>query len=109
MRVLCDDDVFRVAVDEPGAGPVVVTLGGELDLRSSGRVTACLSELVTGSDVVVDLTGLRFVDAAGVGALVGARIDADERGRTITLRHPTQNVATVLRITELDKVFPIET
>jgi anti-sigma B factor antagonist len=103
-----DDAVLHVSVDEPDAGAVVVSLGGELDLRTSDGIAACLTELVTGNDVVVDLTGLRFVDAAGIGALVGARVEADERGRTITLRHPAEKVATMLRLTELDKVFPIE-
>ncbi len=103
-----DDEVLRLSVEQPAVGAVVVTLGGELDVQSAAGIADCLRELVAGNDVVVDLTDLRFVDAAGVGALMKARNQARPEGRTMTLRRPRPNVLRTLEVAGVDNVFPIE-
>ena len=52
---------------------VVRPVGTEaLDCLSAARFKGdALERLTPGSDVVVDLSGVAFVDSAGVGALVG--------------------------------------
>jgi anti-anti-sigma factor len=62
----------------------------------------------TGTDVVVDLSALRFIDSSGLTVLVRAR-EAEQRGHSITLRRPAAIVAKVLAITGMDRVFTIET
>jgi anti-anti-sigma factor len=50
----------------------VVGLTGELDTASANLLTDALAD-VAASSVVVDLSGLTFMDCCGIGALVVAR------------------------------------
>lgn len=98
-----------ISVDDSAPTRGVLTLTGELDLASAGAVATCLTALVNdGKDVVVDMTGLQFIDSSGLGALITAHVRAVREGRAITLRSPGHNVAKVIRITGLDNVLRIE-
>lgn len=68
--------------DLPGVH--VVALQGELDIVSADGLALALVE-VAGSTVVVDLSGLTFIDSSGISALVMARnrIRADGRGQLV--------------------------
>ena len=49
----------------------VVSLNGDFDVTSVGSAKPLFEDLaVNGSDVVVDLSGVRFIDSSGIGALV---------------------------------------
>ena len=65
----------------------IVALHGELDIVSSYGLALALVE-VAGSAVVVDLSGLTFIDSSGISALVIARnrIVADRRGQLVLTR-----------------------
>ena len=64
---------FSVTVDERDGVTVVRTVG-ELDVFSVGTLREALDEVVIDSagttHLVVDLTGLTFMDSSGLGALV---------------------------------------
>lgn len=65
-------------------GTPVVYLAGELDF--SGR--AALATTCTAFDhdaVVIDLSELHFMDCAGYGGLVAARLALESRGGSLTL------------------------
>src|SRR6202044_154069 len=62
---------FRISTRNiPGVH--IVELHGELDIASVDGLTDALVE-IAGSTVVVDLSGLTFMDSTGIGALVMAR------------------------------------
>lgn len=71
-----------------------MTLSGELDASSASGLEEQLLALQGegAARVVLDLSGLRFVDSAGVSVLVKAKRDADERGDTLILCQPTPQV-----------------
>lgn len=75
----------------------VVRLGGELDLASVPRLTELLEE-VAAPTVILDLSGLAFIDSSGVAALVRAQQQMDEGGHTLTLTRPSHTVARVFEI-----------
>jgi anti-anti-sigma factor len=57
-----------------GAGSVVIRPRGELDLASSDRLAAALqSEETSTAVVVLDLSGLSFIDASGLRVLIDAK------------------------------------
>jgi anti-anti-sigma factor len=59
----------------------IVTLTGELDLSSQDLVDRTLDQAVGASgvrQVVVDLSGLRFIDSSGIAVLLKGRRRADE-------------------------------
>ena len=65
----------------------IVTLHGELDLVSADGLADVLVELA-GSTLVVDLSGLSFMDSSGIAALVAARtrILANKLGNLVLTR-----------------------
>jgi anti-sigma B factor antagonist len=104
-----DEVPVAIAVDQPGEGPAVVKLSGEMDVANAGEVSACLNELIeAGADVVIDLSDLQFIDSTGLGVLVSAGGRARQGGQRIKLRAPGKNVASTLSMTGLDRVFTIE-
>jgi anti-anti-sigma factor len=71
----------RACADEPVH---IVELWGELDLVSrEAAITACSS--AEHVDVLVDLSGLVFLDCAGYGALVAAADELKLRGGSLAL------------------------
>jgi anti-anti-sigma factor len=83
--VLDDLDVHLLSITTSGlTDSPVVHLSGELDI--SGR--AALATTWTAFDhdaVAVDLSALHFMDCAGYGGLVAARLALESRGGSLTL------------------------
>jgi anti-sigma B factor antagonist len=79
----------------------IVTLKGELDIASADGVADAIVS-VDGATVVVDLSGLTFMDSTGISALVVARrrILAEGHGQLVVTR-PTQIVRAALEIVGL--------
>lgn len=110
---------LSVAQRADGA-PSVVTVSGEVDVHSAPQLRDGLTSVLSASDnsasaaassaascVVVDLTGVTFLDSTGLGALVAARTLAGERGITMRLACPSQRIVKLFTITGLDGVFEI--
>lgn len=60
---------------------VTLVVGGELDLDSAGVLARAIDEEIDGApaELVVDLTALSFLDAAGAGVLIDGHRLAGER------------------------------
>jgi anti-sigma B factor antagonist len=87
--------------DLPDLDTHIVELSGELDVASADFLTNALTE-VAGPSVVVDLSGLDFMDSSGVGALVVARNRIKAKGRgDLVLTRPGAIVQKVLEIVGL--------
>jgi stage II sporulation protein AA (anti-sigma F factor antagonist) len=86
-------------------GAVVVSPVGEFDIASVDLLRATFVEaLATSPQIVLDLSGTRFLDSMALGTIVGAGRRTSEEGGWIRLVAPTPNVRKVLRITEIDTV-----
>jgi anti-anti-sigma factor len=57
--------------------------------------------------LVIDLTGLEFIDSAGLGMLLIAREEASKAGRSLALHHPQGQVARMFAVTKFDTLFTI--
>ncbi|MBF8188719.1 STAS domain-containing protein [Nonomuraea sp. K274] len=88
---------------------VVVTLTGEVDADNVSQVRKCLDEAVAahGPRLVVDLTGLTFIDTTGLGVLVRQLATLRDRDGTMALVAPDGQVLRRLRRTNLAPLFPI--
>jgi anti-anti-sigma factor len=87
----------------------VMAVSGQLDASNAGVASERLGELVqAGGDILIDVSGLRSVDSTALMVIVAAVDPALERGRTVTFRHPTHDVARALALTGLDGVFRVE-
>jgi anti-anti-sigma factor len=93
----------------PGAnGYQIVSVTGELDIATAEQAYSYISEVIDGrsAPVAVDLSGLTFCDASGLGALARIARHAREKGRRIMLTSARPSLLKIMRITGLDRVFP---
>ncbi|HVM63449.1 MAG TPA: STAS domain-containing protein [Acidimicrobiales bacterium] len=98
-----------IAVEVGVAGPAVVHLSGDVDLSQAQALTDRLADLVaSGRDVIVDLSGVSFIDSTGMGALVFASRRAEAHGQSVTLRRLGVQVMRTLTLAGLDQVVRVE-
>lgn len=99
---------FSVSLGGEGE-EVVVEVRGELDVATSPDLRATLHPVAVAGPprVVVDLSGVSFIDSTGIGVLVTALKQVRARGGQMVLRSPQPMVRKVLAITGLDRVFTI--
>lgn len=89
-------------------GVVVLHLAGEVDLEVSAQLRrALLERLDDKQDVLVDLDGVSYIDSSGVASLIEAFQRARQHGRRFALARVPEGAMRVLRIAQLDRVFPI--
>lgn len=93
-----------------GAGRVVVSIVGELDVASSPDLEReLLAVLSSGSkNLVVDTSEVAFIDASGIGVLISAARLARERGGQLALRHPSEATCRVVDLVGLDGALAVE-
>jgi anti-sigma B factor antagonist len=101
--------LFRVGVNQSEAAPVVA-VEGELDLATAPQLRDSLVALSEQGQthIVLDLTGLQFIDSTGLSVLVMAHNRARAESGSILIRNPSQSVLRILEITGLVSVFTIE-
>jgi anti-anti-sigma factor len=82
-------------------GVARVTMQGELDLDRADEVAAQLGALPGqgATAVVVDASGLNFIDSSGLRALLGAREQLEEAGATLQVTNLSPAVDRVLGMT----------
>src|SRR5690606_32323994 len=59
--------------------------------------------------VYVDLRHVEYVDSAGLGLLIGFKMQSKSHGASISLMDPNKAVANVLSISRIDGIFEIQT
>jgi anti-sigma B factor antagonist len=87
----------------------VLEVKGEVDLYTSPQLKEKVTEMIEqgNSRLVIELTGVGFMDSSGLGVLVTALKRARERDGSLSLVCTEGSVHKVLTITGLDRVFPI--
>ena len=96
--------VIDTRIDSTGA-PIVV-LSGELDSSNVSTLETAVESIMARHPerLIFDLSGLRFIDSAGIAVLIraAARVNA------VSLRNPSSIVRRVVEVTGLSGVLPIE-
>jgi anti-sigma B factor antagonist len=84
----------------------VISLAGELDLVGAPGLTDTVVDLIEGGSrtIVVDLEGLAFLDAAGIGALVGANRRVEGVAGTFSVRAPSPLARHILELCSLERL-----
>src|SRR5213078_766912 len=88
----------------------VLPLEGEIDLHVSPRVESSLASIIAKrpQHVVVDLSGVTFIDNSGLAILINARQDVKEYGGKLTRAGINNNVRSIFEIARLDQFFLID-
>jgi anti-sigma B factor antagonist len=89
---------------------VVMTVVGEVDAATSDDLWAALNQALVGDvdRLVLDVSGVEFIDSSGLRALVQAHRTIVERQGVFVLRGPNETFRRLLDVTGLDEVFPVE-
>jgi anti-sigma B factor antagonist len=88
----------------------VVVVRGEIDVATSPALREELYSIIDGGsrEIVVDLSGLGFIDSSGLGVLVAALKHMRERDGELVLAGLAHPALRVFEITDLTTLFTIE-
>jgi anti-sigma B factor antagonist len=84
----------------------VVRLNGKLSLETVHNFIQTLRP-DPAAHLVLDLSGVSFLDSAGVGALVQMFVHRRNQGQTFVLTGLTKQSSAVLQVAGLSKLLPI--
>jgi anti-sigma B factor antagonist len=86
----------------------IVVLDGEIDIATAPAIRRFLMAAISGGNahLAVDMSGVTFLGAAGIGVLVAAANRAREAGGSLSLLAPSRQVKRLLGILHLDAILP---
>jgi anti-sigma B factor antagonist len=101
---------LNVDTEFVGIDGVVLHVTGELDVATSELLEAALRALQMDGwpNIVLDLSGLSFIDSTGLNVLVGAHRRAKARGGSVVIRGASHSAIRLLQLTALDRQLMIE-
>lgn len=92
--------------DEQGVN--IVSFSGDVDLQSSPEARKVLISCVDqGKSLLVDLSGVGYIDSSGVASLVESFQRSRKHGLGFVLVAVSDGALRVLKLARLDKVFTI--
>ncbi|MGH9070446.1 MAG: STAS domain-containing protein [Acidimicrobiales bacterium] len=80
---------------------------GELDAFTVGQFRQALSELASTPRLLIDLSGVPFVDSAGLGALIGGIRRVRELGGMVAVCSTRTTLTRLLRTTGFDRIVTV--
>ena len=100
------DGPVRVVIERGGDGAIVVK--GELDAASSQVLDEAIEiDGLPGTNIVVDMADVTFIDSSALNVLVKHRRRLHEEGHHLELRNPSGIVNRVLEVAGLDNHFRV--
>jgi anti-sigma B factor antagonist len=105
-------DLLKVSVTarESDSQPyTLVEMAGEADVTNTDELRRLLDEEVAQQPrtLIIDLSGLRFMDSSALHALLLANRALDRQGGVLALVSPQAAVAKILRLTTADRLIPV--
>jgi anti-anti-sigma factor len=85
---------------------LVTRLSGKLSLETVNQFISTMRP-EPAAHLVLDMSGLAFLDSAGVGALVSLFVSRRSHGKTLALAGLTQQGNAVMQVSGLLKLIPI--
>ena len=108
MAELGDEQAAEMVIDKRSdeGGAPIVAVSGELDISNAATLEATVAAVAAERPerLSFDLSGLRYMDSAGIAVLLGAATKLKE----VHVRDPSPAVRRVIEITGLTDVLSIE-
>lgn len=100
---------MRIDLERQKGRPSVVRPVGPVDVDTAASLRDTLRQLAEegAESVIVDLGEVEFIDSSGLSALVSGLKALRSKGGMLSLSRPHPQALTALRLTMLDRVFPI--
>ena len=91
-------------------GTRVVVATGEIDIASSPGLWVALSEAIAAGqgEVIVDLSGVTFIDSQGLNVLLRAYKALSPEGRELCLRSPRPQARKALEVSGVASVLRMD-
>jgi anti-anti-sigma factor len=90
---------------DSGNGNVVTRLDGKLSLETVNSFLQTMRK-EPAQHLVLDMSGVAFLDSSGVGALVSLFVTRKHAGKTLALANLTKQAIAVLQVSGLLKLIP---
>lgn len=84
---------------------VRITLEGDLDISTVDQFNRLAGGLHGIDQLIIDLSGLEFVDSTGIGAFLQVIRLSQERGFTVTLENINENISELLDTVGLFRIL----
>jgi len=96
-------------VESDGEPYTLVELAGEADVTNSDVLREALEAEVAKQHgtLIIDLSGLRFMDSSALHVILRASRAMDRQGGVLALASPREPVAKMLRLTAADQLIPV--
>jgi anti-sigma B factor antagonist len=100
---------FEVSIDEHAEAYSVVAVRGEVDLHTAPKFQSAIERAgrPDGTTVVVDMSGVAFMDSTALSALVRAKDSLLEQGTSLRLAAPSRAVQRIFSVTGFEDYFDI--
>ena len=100
---------FSVETEAVDDATHLVVVTGEIDLFTAPEFKAAVARPIDagGDRVIVDLTGVTFIDSSSLGVLIGAHKQIVARGGALVIVCDDRAIVNTFKITGLDGVFEI--
>ena len=99
----------EIATQKSDAG-FLMSLTGDVDMNSSPDVRSTIGELFrqgSGRALLINLSGVRYMDSSGIATLVEAMQNCMKKGMKLRLVEPSPSVRDVFEMARLASIFEI--
>ena len=105
-------DLLTVSVtarESAGEPYTLVEIAGEADVTNTDELRRLLDDEVSQQPrtLIIDLSGLRFMDSSALHVILRANRAMDRQGGVLALAGPRDPVAKMLRLTAADQLVPV--
>ena len=99
---------FEVSIDEHADAYSVIAVRGEDDLHTAPKVEYAIERAAqTDGAVVVDMSGVAFMDSTALSALVRSKDSLQRKGTSLRLAAPSQAVERIFSVTGFRDYFDV--
>lgn len=99
--------MLTIHSEETPDGFTICRPEGELDAFTVSQFRQSLAELASSKRLLIDMSGVPFVDSAGLGALIGGIRRARELGGDVAVSCNRPTLVRLLRTTGFDRIVTV--
>ncbi|MGF1573912.1 MAG: anti-sigma factor antagonist [Sumerlaeia bacterium] len=93
------------------ADQLLIRISGRIVLDECDRLKSSIVPRINANSkqVYLDLSGVDFIDSAGLGVLVGMKVSSNKNHARMAVLSPSKEVSDILMVSKLDSIFDILT
>lgn len=99
--------MLSIQQDQTPEGYTLCRPVGELDAFTVSQFRQALAEMASNHRLIIDMSGVPFVDSAGLGALIGGIRRARELGGDVAVVCNRPTLVRLLRTTGFDRIVTV--